>query len=224
MRAYISSATTKPNKLNPQGVCFEWVTGLTLHYTINPTFLMKKLNLFFPIATTKAVFDSFDADDVRDSVCNIMESNCTKTLQSNNLTVDGCKDAYDKLNMTDNGYLDSNTKGCRILHSTFVPINTGHCPHLSFAELVDEKGMIKCQKSKGRKPSDLFSPQELENIRTKGQDLGFPTSLSRSCTTNAPTKVPTKAPTKVPTKVTLSGKGTKNPVAKASKKETVIFN
>ena len=202
MRATISHATTKHNNLNPQGVCIEWITGLTLHYTIDPTFLLKKLNLFFPIATIKAVFDSFDADDVRDSVCNIMESNCTKTLQFNNLTVDGCKDAYDKLNMTDNGYLDSNTKGCRISHSAFVPINTGHCPHLSFAQLKDEKGMIKCQESRGRKPSDLFSPQELENIRTKGQDLGFPTNLTKSCTTNAPTK----APTKVPTKVTLSGK------------------
>ena len=216
MRATISRATTKPNKLNPQGVCFEWVTGLTLHYTINPTFLLKKLYMFLPIAFLEAFIDSFDADDVRDSVCNIMESNCTETLKFNNLTVDGCKNAYDKLNMTDNGYLDSNTKGCRILHSTFVPINTGHCPHLSFAQLQDEKGMIKCQESRGRKPSDLFSPQELVNIKKKGQDLGFPTNLTRSCTANAPTKVPTK--------VTLSGKGTKKPVAKASKKETVIFN
>ena len=139
--------------------------------------------MFLPIAFFEAFMDSFDADDVRDSVCNIMESNCTETLKFNNLTVDGCKNAYDKLNMSDNGYLDSNTKGCRIVHSTFVPINTGHCPHLSFAQLQDEKGMIKCQESRGRKPSDLFSPQELENIGTKGQDLGFPTNLTRSCTT-----------------------------------------
>jgi hypothetical protein len=179
---------------------------------------MKKINLLFPIAFGKAFFDSLDAADVRDSVCNIMESNCTETLQFNNLTVDGCKEAYDKLNMTENGYLDGNTKGCRLLHSSFVPRNTGQCPHLSFAPLVDEKGQIKCQTSSGRQPSDLFSPQELEIIKTKGEMLGFPTNLTRSCTTNAPkpTKKPTKTPTSWPTKKTTKKptKKTKKPIKK----------
>ena len=127
MRPQVNSATSKPNNLNPQGGCFEWVAGLALHYTIDPTFLMKKINLLFPISFTKAFFDSLDAADVRDRVCNVMESNCTNTLQFNNLTVDGCKEAYDKLNMTDNGYLDGNTKACRMLHSGIVPQNTVHC-------------------------------------------------------------------------------------------------
>jgi hypothetical protein len=147
---------------------------------------MKKINLLFPIAFGKAFFDSLDAPDVRDRVCNIMESNCTETLQFNNLTVDGCKKAYDKLNMTENGYLDGNTKGCRLLYSSFVPRNTGHCPHLSFAPQEDEKGQIKCQTSRERNSSDLFSSEELEIIREKGELLGFPTNLTRSCTTLTP--------------------------------------
>ena len=208
MRPGVNIATLTPNNLNPQGICFEWVVGLTLHYTINPTFLLKKINLFFPTAFGKAFGDSLDAADVRDRVCNIMESNCTETLQFNNLTVDGCKEAYDKLNMTENGYLDGNTKGCRLLYSSFVPRNTGHCPHLSFAPQEDKKGKIKCQTSRGRKPSDLFSSEEFEIIRRKGEIEGFPTNLIRSCTTNARTQA----------------KGKKKPVAKASKKETVIFN
>jgi hypothetical protein len=135
--------------------------------------------------------------------------------------VDGCKEAYDKLNMTENGFLDSNTKGCRIIHSSFVPINTGHCPHLSFAPQEDKKGKFICQTSRRRKPSDLFSLKELDIINTTGKLLGFPTNLTRSCTTNAPTQAPTK---KAPTKKAPTKKGKKKPVAKASKKETVIFN
>ncbi len=206
--------TTKPNNLNPQGVCLECVRSLILHYTINPTFLLKKLNLFFPIAFQEAIFDSVDADDVHDLVCNIMESNCTETLQYNNLTADGCKDAYDKLHMIDNGYLDSNSKGCRILHFSFVPKNTAHCPHLSFAPLEDEKGKIKCQISRGRKPSDLFSPEELAIIGMKGEKLGFPTNLTRSCTMNAPTK----------TGKSEKAKATKKPAIKSAKNRTTIFN
>lgn len=156
---------TQPNNLNPQGVCLEWTRALTLYYSISPKFLIKKLNLFFPIAFQKAIFDSVDADDVRDLVCNVMKSNCTDTLAFNNMSVEGCKDAYDKLNMTDNGYLDSNTKGCRILHSSFVPKNTGHCPHLSFAPLADEKGKIKCQTSRGRTPLICFLNKNLESLR-----------------------------------------------------------
>jgi hypothetical protein len=72
-----------------------------------------------------------------------------------------------------------------------------------------------CQTSSGRKPSDLFSSEEFDIIRTKGKLLGFPTNLTRSCTTNAPTQATAKVPTK---------KGKKKPVAKALKKETVIFN
>ena len=172
--------TTKPNMKNPQGVCLEWVRGMALHFSLNP-FLLKKLNLFFPIALQQSSFESVDAADVRDLVCNIMESNCTNTLVYNNLTVEGCKLEYDKLNMTNDGYLDGNTKGCRILHSSFVPENTDHCPHISFAPMADNEGMVKCQTSKGRKPSDLFSPQELEYIRDKGDELGFPPNLTRSC-------------------------------------------
>ena len=78
-----------------------------------------------------------------------------------------------------------------------------------------------CQTSSGRKPSDLFSSEEFDIIRTKGKLLGFPTNLTRSCTTNAPTQAPTK---KAPTKKAPTKKGKKKPVAKASKKETVIFN
>jgi hypothetical protein len=221
MRPQVNRATSKPNNLNPHGVCFEFVTSVTLHYTINPTFLLKKINSFFPIAFTKAFFESLEAANVRDLVCNNMESNCTNTLQFNNLTVDGCKDSYDKLDMTEDRYLDSNTKGCRILHSSFVPLNTGHCPHLSFAPSPDKKGELWCQTSRGREPSDLFSIEELDIISAQGDIFGFPKNLTRSCTTNAPTLAPTK---KAPTKKAPTKKGKKKPVAKASKKETEIFN
>jgi hypothetical protein len=213
---------TQPNNLNPQGVCLEWTRALTLYYSISPKFLIKKLNLFFPIAFQKAIFDSVDADDVRDLVCNVMESNCTDTLEFNNMSVEGCKDAYDKLNMTDNGYLDSNTKGCRILHSSFVPKDLGHCPHLSYAPLADEKGKIKCQSSRGQTPSDLFSQQELGIIAMKGEKLGFPTNLTRSCTAKAPTKAPTQAPTKKGK--STKTKATKKPATKSTKTGTSVFN
>ena len=96
-----------------------------LHY--KPYFPYEENKSAIPNIIHQGFFDSLDAADVRDRVCNVMESNCTNTLQFNNLTVDGCKEAYDKLNMTDNGYLDGNTKACRMLHSGIVPQNTVHC-------------------------------------------------------------------------------------------------
>ncbi len=95
-----------------------------------------------------------------------------------------------------------------------MPKNTAHCPHLSFAPLEDEKGKIKCQTSRGRKPSDLFSPEELAIIGMKGEKLGFPTNLTRSCTTNAPTK----------TGKSEKAKATKKPAIKSTKNGTTIFN
>ena len=103
-----------------------------------------------------------------------MKSNCQETFKLNNLTWTDCLAKYDALPPTNaQGYLDDNTKGCRILHSVFAAKNKNHCPHLSFIPQEDHHGIIKCQTSKGTKPSDLFSAFELEKIEEISHEWGF---------------------------------------------------
>jgi len=207
----INRVQTQPNLKHVKGVCHEWVRGITLHYTVNPSFKLLKINVFHSSEFNKLIFESFDADDHRDHICSIMASNCTNL---NNTSSTECSTAYDKLNMTDDGYLDGNTKGCRLLHASFVPNNMDHCPHLSFTPLVDKMGLIKCQESKGRKNSDLFSQFEVTKIQEKGNDFGFPLNLTRPCLTiEAPNLSPTEAPTFYPSVSPTKAPTTKTPTS-----------
>lgn len=176
---------TKPNLGNP-GSCLEVVRGIALHYTVNP-FLVIRVNVFYPSEFIEESFSNLDSDDIRDYICDVMESNCADTLKYNNFTSSNdCKIAYDNLpaNLTSDGYLDGKTKGCRILHSAFAAKNEHHCPHISFAPMEDEDGRIMCQESKERKVSDVFSRYELDTIAEQAYEMGFPYSLFRSCVYN----------------------------------------
>ncbi len=173
---------TKPNLGNP-GSCLEVVRGIAIHYTLNP-FHVNRVYVDYPSGFIEESFAHLDSNDIRDYVCDVMESHCTDTFKHNNFTSgDDCKIAYDNLpkNLTDGGYLDGKTKGCRILHSAFAAENSDHCPHLSFAPMEDKKGRTLCQESKRRRPSDVFSQYELDTMAEIAYKMGFPESLYRSC-------------------------------------------
>ncbi len=152
--------------------------GFTVHYKPKP-FLVERINLFYSI--DKLFGEVLDTDGVRDYICNLMESNCQQTFDLNNLTSSTCKTTYDSLPIDVDGYLDGNTKGCRILHAAFASVNENHCPHLSFTPEKDYLGHVKCQESQGRVASDLFSPFELDKIDEQGYEAGFPPSLYEEC-------------------------------------------
>jgi len=83
--------------------------------------------------------------------------------------------------VTDGGYLDGKTKGCRILHSAFASENSHHCPHISFAPMEDDKARILCQESAGRTASEFFSQYELDTMEDIAYEMGFPDSSYRHC-------------------------------------------
>ncbi len=140
--------------------------------------------VYYPSGAIEESFSHLDSKDIRDYVCDVMESHCADTFKYNNFTSgDDCRIEYDSLpgNITDGAYVDGKTKGCHILHSAFAAENSDHCPHLSFAPMEDKKGRTLCQESKRRKPSDVFSQYELDTIAEIAYKMGFPESLYRSC-------------------------------------------
>ena len=164
--------------------CLDTAVAITLYFTVEPKFHVKRINLFYPNEFLALLFSSLDSDAVRDYVCDTMESNCEDTtFQLNNLTSTSCRDKYDSLPTTNAlGYLDDRTKGCRILHSAFAVNNKEHCSHLSFIPQEDSKGYIKCQESKNTKPEDLFSEYELDTIHEIAVQKGYPAdTLYKSC-------------------------------------------
>jgi len=53
-------------------------------------------------------------------------------------------------------FLDTNTQGCRVLHTTLAFSRPEvHCPHISLTPLKDPQGQIKCQE-----PGNSFAIQD----------------------------------------------------------------
>merc|ERR1712100_510477 len=93
-----------------------------------------------------------------------MQQNCPDTWKLNGLGSRAeCVELLESLDYTDGelGHIDGNTQGCRLLHATFAAENKDHCPHLSFVPQKDKHGRIKCQISKGKRPSELFDLLDL---------------------------------------------------------------
>lgn len=166
------------SKYQSEGACLETAVGYTLHFTPKP-FKVTRISLYYSRDFLSALFDkALDSGGVRKYVCDIMEINCRETFDLNNLTSSSCQSTYDSLPLSNGeGYLDGKSTACRILHSAFAAQNKDHCPHLSFVPQMDLKGRVKCQESKEHKPSDFFSSFELETIKKRGHELGFPDSL-----------------------------------------------
>lgn len=162
--------------------CYERVVGSSV--TFDPReFKIKRINFYYSGHFLAELFgNALNSDGVRNFVCDVMETNCQETFQLNNLTTSTCRAKYDSLPSTNSeGYLDDNSKGCRILHSGFAAHNPKHCPHLSFVPQEDWLGRIKCQKSKGMKPTDILSTYELDTVKSQGYEWGFDESLTKAC-------------------------------------------
>jgi len=159
-------------------VCVETTVGFKIHYTVadlgGSGFLIHRTNVYYNDMFAQELFgDALYTDGVRDYICdNVLMANCPDTVALNGLTSESCKQRYDALPNTRDGYLDEYTTGCRILHSAFAKLNEKHCPHLSFVPEVDYKNQTKCQKSYGTVPEDLFTADELAFLQTSAAKYG----------------------------------------------------
>eukprot|EP00581_Thalassiosira_minuscula_P002991 CAMPEP_0183742550 /NCGR_PEP_ID=MMETSP0737-20130205/64759_1 /TAXON_ID=385413 /ORGANISM="Thalassiosira miniscula, Strain CCMP1093" /LENGTH=840 /DNA_ID=CAMNT_0025978137 /DNA_START=297 /DNA_END=2819 /DNA_ORIENTATION=- len=170
-------------KFNPQGKCFIAPSHSSMHYSVKEGFKVKSIAVFYYKPALKLLFgDHFNTNEVRDDVCNIIQSSCQETWKFNNLTMDTCRSKYDDLPASDeDAYVDGNSKGCRIIHSRFARINPDHCAHLSFEPEEDSKGRIKCQESIGQQFQDFFSKYELESFLKTAHEWGFDETMLKPC-------------------------------------------
>jgi hypothetical protein len=71
-------------------------------------------------------------------------------------------------------YIDGDVQGCRFLHAVFAEHNpTTHCFHLSFEPMTDPMGNIKCQKSKGTSPTELFTETDFKRYTAYAKKVGI---------------------------------------------------
>jgi hypothetical protein len=171
------------NEYNPANKCLENVIAYTTHFKPEP-FMIKNIAVFYPEQYLSTLFgpEYLDTSAVGDYICGIMERNCQEVDNFNFTTIEQCRMRYDTLSTTnEQGYLDDNSKGCRILHSAFAAVNSDHCAHLSFDPMKDPNGNIKCQKSKNEKDEDFFSAYELEKVAQTAHEMGFNETMMRDC-------------------------------------------
>lgn len=188
---YVFQTTTqiKPEySATGEGQCMLSTIGVKLDYTVGLFgfgFNVKKLNIFFPEKYLETLFnDIVGGEAVTDYICDtILRDHCQDVYEANGLDEETCRQRYNSLPPVDEyGYVDGNTKGCRILHSAFAEINNEHCPHMSFIPIEDHHGDLWCQESGGVKAEDLFSEDELAFFKDYAIDSGFDEeTLSKTC-------------------------------------------
>jgi len=109
--------------------------------------------------------DLLNTPQTREYVCGVMSNECSDILATDTAS---CLENMAALPaLTDGGYIDNVSQGCRVLHAVFAETNpTGHCPHLAFPPgLVDPNGELKCQVSQQIRNSDLFSEGDMNKYR-----------------------------------------------------------
>ncbi|GFH56830.1 hypothetical protein CTEN210_13306 [Chaetoceros tenuissimus] len=67
------------------------------------------------------------------------------------------------------GFIDGNSRACRILHGFMAKNNQHHCPHVSFDPEVDADGKIKCNESAGILHTDVFTQEDIAFFILMGQ-------------------------------------------------------
>jgi hypothetical protein len=139
---------------------------------------LSRINVFYTDDFMRVYFDKFlNSVPTRNLVCNVMQGPCLSilnaTYDNNNVT---CATMLNELPSTDSTkyYVDGKSQGCRALHAVFAETNpTNHCAHLSFTPLQDPSGNIKCQSSKNKLPSELFTANEIQIFESFAESVGI---------------------------------------------------
>ena len=135
-----------------------------VHFDFNKRYI-RKADIFYPEAFLADFFGSFlDANSTRKYICDVMRGPCTDYID----TPSDCEARLASLPIAESPGLqvDGNSQGCRALHAVFASTNSeNHCPHISFTPVEDPNGDIKCQETKGVKPSDLFNSKDMRIYR-----------------------------------------------------------
>lgn len=173
-------------KIIGKEVCSDDMVGFKIFYNITGKVAIRRMNIYIPGDKFIDLFgNTLNGDGVRDNICRIIMSECKEMASLNNIkTKEDCGSKFDALPTTQgDGYIDQNSKGCRILHAAFADSNQNHCPHLSFVPQKDYKGNIKCQDGNGLIHSDLFLDTDINFFEKTALNLGYSDkTFSKRCT------------------------------------------
>jgi len=143
------------------------------YYNVTGNYI-QKWTVFYEVPWLEFSFTTLvNTSQVNDLICNTMTEKCGFDVDSTG----PCQEQLNSLpSLTDVSYADGNSKGCRTLHATMAIENPYHCAHISFDEMPDPSGRIKCQNSELVDPMDLFDIDSVDAFRAfyqaQGIDLG----------------------------------------------------
>jgi hypothetical protein len=175
LATYSTPYTMDPTTTNAPSSPFDVVYMLKTYLDFEQRYI-SRINVYYTNDFLRIYFDKFlNSDKTRTFVCNVMEGPCMSIL---NTTYDNttCTAILKDLPTADGTdyYIDGKSQGCRALHAVFAntnPIN--HCAHLSYTPLQDPAGNIKCQISKNKLPSELFTEQDFQLFKSFAESEGI---------------------------------------------------
>lgn len=128
---------------------------------------IKKENLFLPPKFFDFVYENSRSLAMSSSVCHVHESQCPTEYEKNGFTdIVDCVEKMEslpitKVNAAGLDTVDSNSTGCRHLHSSMVVLSPEvHCPHLSFVPMEDVNNERKCSASSDYAHEDFFTEED----------------------------------------------------------------
>jgi len=137
---------------------------------------ISRLYIFFYRDYWRQIFSILATDESRKVVCSTANVACAGIIDP----IPNCTDKIAMLPILNDGYVDGNSQGCRVLH-TILAIGRPktHCAHIAINPTRDPSGLFKCQTSLFMEPKDFFTDEEFsyhdEYARSQGIDpaVGF---------------------------------------------------
>lgn len=153
---------------------FTYSVGAKLYFNPEEAYVTRAY-FWFPSTVNDFFFHNLTNTDVyRGVMCDTMSNDCAFDIGDRS----SCIDRLAALPLTDGPdyFLDTNSQGCRVLHTTMALSRPEiHCPHISLAPMEDLDGKIKCQDpGAGFAIEDFFDSEDLEwlnkYVRRRGID------------------------------------------------------
>lgn len=178
----VSTVANRKLTLSPQFYdddCYQTTIGSTIYYqpTTEEEGYINVLNadVFYPLSVVTRVYTAYRLDDTVEWICDVIKEKCPETWEWNNFDKNDnkCHANYKALPLVEGetSAIDGKSLGCKILHAVFASENPNHCAHTSFVKQEDPNGNIKCQKSGGVLPEEIFTPEMLGFFNYVGMNL-----------------------------------------------------
>jgi hypothetical protein len=174
---------------NKNSSWFRYVFGASVALDLTADIKATRSNYFFPEPLVSMLREGCASEEALiGRVCETYENSCSDQFAADFSSTEECLERLGSLpSYTNNNrnapVLDSNSTGCRVVHSTLVNFRPDlHCPHLSYFPAEDTNGNVKCSAGYEKNNADLFSPAALDMFSRIGAENGLPAdTLTEVC-------------------------------------------